>query len=145
MEPRTVLLVEDDAQDERLALRALRGVTAGSRVDVVRDGAEACDYLLRSGAYAGWSTRPLPAVILLDIKLPKLSGLDVLARLRQWKATRTIPVVMLTSSDDERDVVTSYELGANSYVRKPVEADAFSRAVRQLGLYWLDVNELPQI
>lgn len=142
-ETRRLLLVEDDPQDEQLTLRALHKANLGNPIDIVRDGAEALQYLFREGAYAGRPAHRQPAVVLLDLKLPKLSGLEVLERLRADARTRTLPVVILTSSDEQRDLVKSYELGANSYVRKPVEFAAFTEAVSQLGLYWLVLNELP--
>lgn len=143
MESRRVLLVEDNPQDEKLTLRALRNINVGNDIDVVRDGAEALDYLFQRNAYADRAGQPPPAVILLDIKLPKISGLDVLEALRANEATRNVPAVMLTSSDEDRDVIQSYLKGANSYVRKPVDAGEFSRAVAQLGMYWLILNEPP--
>lgn len=143
MDRRKVLLVEDNPQDEKLTLRALRQLNLGNGIDVVRDGDEALAYLLRRGAFALLASDPLPAVVLLDLKLPKLGGLDVLAALRAEEATRALPVVILTSSDDEHDVLQSYLGGANSYVRKPVDPGEFARAVAQLGLYWLILNEVP--
>lgn len=144
MDRRRVLLVEDNPQDERLTLRALRKLQLANEIDVVRDGAEALDYLYGTGAHAERAGQPLPAVVLLDIKLPKLSGIEVLARLRAESSTQTLPVVMLTSSDEDRDIVDSYRNGANSYVRKPVDAGEFVKTVAQLGLYWLALNELPR-
>ena len=143
MDSRKVLLVEDNPQDEKLTLRALRNIHVANDIDVVRDGAEALDYLLQRGAHADKAGQPLPAVVLLDIKLPKMDGIEVLAAIRADEALRTVPVVMLTSSDEDRDVIRSYMHGANSYVRKPVDAGEFSRAVAQLGLYWLILNEPP--
>ena len=143
MEQRKVLLVEDNPQDEKLTLRALRKLNLANEIDVVRDGAEALDYLWRRNAFAELRDEPLPAVVLLDIKLPKLSGIDVLGELRAHDATRILPVVMLTSSDEDRDMIASYRNGANSYVRKPVDAGEFAAAVGQLGVYWLALNELP--
>lgn len=140
---RKILLVEDNPQDEKLTLRALQKLQVVNEVDVVRDGAEALDYLWCRGAYADRAGKALPAVVLLDIKLPKLSGLDVLMQLRSEETTRTLPVVMLTSSDEEQDIVDSYRNGANSYVRKPVNAGEFADAVARLGLYWLALNEIP--
>lgn len=134
-EPKTILLVEDNADDEQLTLRAMRQSEVPNIIRVARDGAEAIDHLF--GASAG---RRLPDLILLDLKLPKISGLEVLAKIRQEPSTKTLPVVVLTSSDEERDIVESYQLGANSYIRKPVDFDEFIDAVRQLGLYWLSMN-----
>jgi two-component system, response regulator len=130
-----ILLVEDSEDDIELTLRALRRNEIRSRVEVARDGAAALDYL--------GSDAPLPAVVLLDLNLPKLSGLEVLERLRAHPRTRLLPVVILTSSRDEADLARGYALGANSYVRKPVDYDAFLEATRQLGRYWLQVNEAP--
>jgi CheY-like chemotaxis protein len=143
MDSRKVLLVEDNPQDEKLTLRALRNVHVANDIDVVRDGAEALDYLLQRGDHADKAGQPPPAVVLLDIKLPKMDGIEVLSAIRADEALRTVPVVMLTSSDEDRDVIRSYMHGANSYVRKPVDAAEFSRAVAQLGLYWLILNEPP--
>jgi CheY-like chemotaxis protein len=137
-----ILLVEDNPDDEELTIRALKKNKIGNRVDVVRDGVEALDYLFRTGPYAG-SNHGLPQLILLDLKLPKVDGLEVLRRLRENPRTRLAPVVVLTSSNEERDVVQSYVLGANSYIRKPVDFTQFTEAVRQLGTYWLVVNQGP--
>jgi CheY-like chemotaxis protein len=132
-----ILLVEDSEDDVELTLRALRRNAVQSRVEVARDGAAALDYLL------GESPAALPAVILLDLNLPKVSGLEVLERLRAHPRTRLVPVVILTSSREQADLLRGYSLGANSYVRKPVDYDAFQEAARQLGQYWLQVNEAP--
>lgn len=134
-EPKTILLVEDNADDEQLTLRAMRQSEVPNIIRVARDGAEAIDHLF--GANSG---KRVPDLILLDLKLPKISGLEVLERIRKEPATRTLPVVVLTSSDEERDIVESYQLGANSYIRKPVDFDEFIDAVKQLGLYWLSMN-----
>src|SRR5579884_3448004 len=134
-EPKTILLVEDNADDEQLTLRAMRQSEVPNIIRVARDGAEAIDHLF--GENAG---RRLPDLILLDLKLPKISGLEVLQKIRSEPSTRTLPVVVLTSSDEERDIVESYSLGANSYIRKPVDFDEFIDAVKQLGLYWLSMN-----
>jgi two-component system response regulator len=139
MNTKTILLVEDNPDDELLTLRALRANNLGNHVEVARDGAQALDYLLGEGHAA----RPLPELCLLDLKLPKIDGLEVLQRLRANPRTRGLPVVVLTSSREEQDIITSYELGANSYVRKPVDFEQFLEAVRQLGLYWLVLSELP--
>lgn len=132
----SILLVEDNPHDEALAIRALQQVGATDRIAVVRDGVEALDSLLGPGAGRG-----LPAVVLLDLKLPRVDGLEVLARLRADERTRLLPVVVLTSSDEPRDRTESYRLGANSYVRKPVEFDRFTETVQRVGLYWLGLNE----
>jgi len=134
-EPKTILLVEDNADDEQLTLRAMRQSDVPNIIRVARDGAEAIDALFGSGVNGR-----LPDLILLDLKLPKVSGLEVLQRIRSEERTRTLPIVILTSSDEERDIVESYNLGANSYIRKPVDFDEFIDAVRQLGLYWLAMN-----
>lgn len=134
-EPKTILLVEDNADDEQLTLRAMRQSDVPNIIRVARDGAEAIDALF--GATSG---SRLPDLVLLDLKLPKVSGLEVLQRIRSEAKTRTLPIVVLTSSDEERDIVESYNLGANSYIRKPVDFDEFIDAVRQLGLYWLSMN-----
>jgi two-component system, response regulator len=138
-----VLLVEDNADDELLTLRALRAHDLADEVVVARDGAEALDYLFGTGAYAGRDLAQMPRVALLDIKLPKLDGLEVLQRMRAAEATRYLPVIILTSSSEEEDLIQSYALGANSYIRKPVEYPLFMEAVRQLGQYWLVWNEVP--
>jgi CheY-like chemotaxis protein len=139
----TILLVEDNADDEELTLRALKKNNITNEVVVVRDGAEALDYLFATGNYNGRDTGILPQVVLLDLKLPKVDGLEVLARLRSDKRTKLLPVVILTSSIEEQDLLRGYDLGANSYVRKPVDFGQFTEAVRHLGLYWLLLNERP--
>lgn len=140
MDEKPILLVEDNPDDELLTLRALKKNNIANAIVVARDGVEALDYLFATGAQEG--QQPLrPQVILLDLKLPKVDGLDVLRRLREDEETKLLPVVVLTSSDDERDIVESYRLGANSYVRKPVDFEEFVAAVSQLGLYWLILNE----
>ena len=138
-----ILLVEDNPDDEALTLRALRKANVGNDVAIVRDGAEALDFLFGTGAHAGRDTSLLPQVVLLDLKLPKIDGLEVLRRIRADGRTKVLPVVILTSSDEERDRLQGYALGANSYVRKPVEFAQFAEAVRQLGLYWLVLNQPP--
>jgi two-component system response regulator len=143
MTEKTILLVEDNPDDELLTLRALRKNKILNEVTVVRDGAEALDYLFGVGEYAGRDTREMPQVVLLDLKLPKLDGLEVLRRLRAEELTRRLPVVVLTSSDEEQDILASYDLGANSYVRKPVEFHQFIDALGQLGLYSLVLNQPP--
>jgi two-component system, response regulator len=140
---RTILIVEDNPDDEEFTLRALHRAKVTNEIVVTRDGAEAVDYLYGTGAYAGRDPKALPAVVLLDLKLPKMSGLDVLRRMRSEPATRFTPVVILTSSSEEEDMLRSYEFGANSYVRKPVEFADFANAVARLGVYWMLLNELP--
>ncbi|MDI6696918.1 MAG: response regulator [Anaerolineales bacterium] len=141
--PRAILLVEDNPDDEELTLMALKDSRLLNPIVVAHDGVEALDYLFGQGVYAMQGAAPLPAVILLDLKLPRLSGLEVLERLRADPRTALIPVVVLTSSSEEEDILNSYRRGANSFVRKPVIFDRFADAVRQLGLYWLLLNELP--
>ena len=143
MNEKTILLVEDNPQDEALTLRALRRGNLVNRVDVARDGQQALDYLFKEGEFAGREDHALPAVILLDIGLPRLSGLEVLERLRTDPRTSLLPVVILTSSDDDRDRLRSYENGANSFVRKPVNFADFAETVARLGVYWLATNEPP--
>ena len=140
---RLILLVEDNDDDVELTLRALRRNRVANRVDVVRDGAEALDYLFATGSYSGRDARDTPNLVLLDLKLPKVGGLEVLERLRADPRTRRLPVVILTSSNVESDLARSYDLGANSYIRKPVDFTQFMEAVNQLGLYWLVLNEAP--
>jgi len=144
MTPKTLLLVEDNPQDELLTLRALRRANLANRIDVVRDGQQALDYLFREGEFADRNDPELPTVVLLDINLPRLSGLEVLERLRADTRTRLLPVIVLTSSDDELDRLRSYENGCNSFVRKPVEFGEFAEIVARLGVYWLATNEPPQ-
>ncbi|MGE5642575.1 MAG: response regulator [Byssovorax cruenta] len=138
-----ILLVEDNADDEALTLRALNKSKIANTIVVVRDGAEALDYLFCTGPYADRNPLDLPQVILLDLKLPKVDGLEVLRRLRAEPRTHMLPVVILTSSKEEQDLVNAYSNGANSYVRKPVDFNQFVEAIRQLGLYWLVLNEAP--
>jgi len=139
-----MLLVEDNQQDELLTLRALRKVNLANQVEVVRDGQQALDYLFGEGEFADRAGRELPAVVLLDINLPRVGGLDVLARLRADARTRLVPVVILTSSDEQRDRLRSYEGGCNSFVRKPLEFSDFAQTVAQLGIYWVATNEPAQ-
>lgn len=139
----TILLVEDNADDEELTLRAFKKSKVLNQVEVVRDGVEALDYLFATGVHAERDPKALPAVILLDLKLPKLGGLEVLRRVRADERTRRIPVVVLTSSNEEKDILSSYGLGANSFVRKPVDFAQFMEAAQQLGMYWLVMNEPP--
>jgi two-component system response regulator len=145
MTSKTILLVEDNPDDEVLTLRALKKNNITNEVVVARDGAEALDYLFGTGRYAGRDTSRQPQVTLLDLKLPKVDGLEVLKRLRADDRTKLLPIVILTSSNEEQDRLRGYGLGANSYVRKPVDFDQFIEAVRQLGLYWLLINERPPV
>jgi two-component system response regulator len=140
-----ILLVEDNPDDEALVLRALRKNHVKNRVIVARDGPEALDYLFAKGAFAGRGATEDPQVVLLDLKLPKLDGLEVLRCLRADERTKLLPVVILTSSSEEKDLVSGYALGANSYVVKPIEFHEFSEAVRQLGLYWMLLNQPPKL
>jgi two-component system, response regulator len=137
-----ILLVEDNPDDEALTLRAFRKNNIQNEVVIARDGVEALDYLFGTGAYTGRDLTIMPQIILLDLKLPKIDGLEVLQRLRADPRTRLLPVVILTSSKEQQDLIEGYSLGANSYVRKPVDFTQFIEAVRQLGLYWLVLNEL---
>jgi len=140
---RTILLVEDNPDDELLTLRALQRNRVINPVSIVRDGVEALDFMFAEGQYAHRNSNDLPAVILLDLKLPKLDGLEVLRRLRNDERTCLVPIVILSTSSEERDIYTSYTLGANSYVRKPVDFEQFTEAVGRIGAYWLQVNEAP--
>lgn len=140
---KNLLLVEDNPDEEALMLRALQQNRFENEVVVAHDGAEALDYLFGAGAYANRDTRVTPAVVLLDMNLPKVGGLEVLRRVRLDTRTKLIPIVILTSSNEKRDLMTSYSLGANSYVRKPVDFGQFVELVRQLGRYWLSLNEIP--
>jgi two-component system response regulator len=140
---KVILLVEDNPDDEALTLRALKKNNILNEVIVARDGIEALDYLFATGAHAGREVSDSPQVILLDLKLPKMDGLEVLRQLRADERTRLFPVVVLTTSSEDRDILSSYELGANSYIRKPVDFEQFMEAVRQLGLYWLVLNMAP--
>jgi two-component system response regulator len=142
MSERTILLVEDNPNDEALTLRALRKNNINDRVVVARDGAEALDYLFGTGAYHDRNPTDVPRVVLLDLKLPKVDGLEVLRRLRANARTKLLPVVILTSSNEERDLVAGYGSGANSYIRKPVDFTEFAETVRHLGRYWLQLNEV---
>jgi len=144
MKVRTILLVEDTRQDELLILRALKKINLANEVNVVRDGQQALDYLFREGEFTGRAGLDLPTVVLLDVNLPRVSGLEVLERLRADPRTRLLPLVILTSSDEERDRLRSYETGANSFVRKPLDFAEFAETVARLGIYWLATNEPPQ-
>jgi hypothetical protein len=138
---RVILLVEDNLQDEMLVLRALRRAHVANRIDVVRDGQQVLDYLFRQGDYSTREGPDLPTVVLLDISLPRLTGLEVLTRLRADPRTRLLPVVILTSSDEDADRLASYESGANSFVRKPLAFAEFAETVARLGVYWVATNE----
>jgi CheY-like chemotaxis protein len=143
MSEKKILVVEDNPDDEEFTLRALGRANVTNEIVVVRDGGEALDYLFCTGAFADRDINDRPAVVLLDLKLPKLSGIEVLQRMRAKVETRLVPVVILTSSSEEEDKLNSYASGANSYVRKPVEFAAFADAVAKLGIYWLLINETP--
>ncbi len=143
MNNKQILLVEDNPDDVALTMRALKKNNIANEVIVAKDGVEALDYLFGTGASEGRSARKTPAVVLLDLKLPKIDGLEVLERIRKDERTKLTPVVILTSSKEEQDLIKGYRLGANSYIRKPVDFIQFSEAVRQLGLYWLILNEAP--
>ncbi len=143
MESARILLVEDNPDDVELTLRAFRKHNLGNNVAVVRDGQEALDYIFAKGPYAERSPDQNPDLILLDLNLPKLSGLDVLRAVRAKPATKRIPVVILTTSDDQNDIASGYELGTNSYIRKPVDFDKFSVTVKELGTFWLNLNVPP--
>lgn len=140
---KTILLVEDNPDDEMLTLRAMKKNKILNEIVVARDGSEALDYIFGTGKYEGRDVADSPQLILLDLNLPKIGGLEVLKRIREDSRTRLYPVVILTSSREERDLVESYKLGANSYIRKPVDFNQFIEAVQQLRLYWLVLNELP--
>ncbi len=143
MEDKLILLIEDNPDDQALTLRALKKNNIGNRVVIRQDGAEALDFLFCQGADVGRDPRDMPNVILLDLKLPKIDGLEVLRRIRANERTRLLPVVILTSSKEEQDMIQGYGYGANSYVRKPIDFNQFVEAVNQLGLYWLVLNEPP--
>lgn len=145
MNKKIILLVEDEPNDVKLTLRALRKGNILNEVITACDGVEALDYLFGTGRYAGRDLTVMPVVILLDLKLPKIDGLEVLQRLRADERTKLLPVVILTSSKEEQDIINGYRLGANSYIRKPVDFIQFSKAVQQLGLYWLLLNEPPPV
>jgi len=144
MSTKAILLVEDNPDDEDLVLRSLRKANIANEVVVARDGSEALEKLFGNGG-ADFNAARMPALVLLDLKLPKINGIEVLRRIRDRPETRYLPVVILTSSSEDEDIVRSYEHGANSYVRKPVDFNEFAAAVRQLGLYWLILNNVPEI
>lgn len=144
MNGKNLLLVEDNEQDELLIIRALQRAHVANAIDVVRDGQQALDFLFREGEFSGRPGTDLPTVVLLDISLPRLSGLEVLERLRTDRRTACLPVVMLTSSDEPRDRAKAYALGCNSFVQKPVEFAAHADTLARLGIYWLAINEPPQ-
>ena len=141
----TILLVEDNPDDQKLTLRALKKNNIANDIVIAEDGAQALDYLFGRGQFAGRDVGDRPALVLLDLKLPKVDGLSVLAQVRSDERTKMVPVVVLTSSAEEQDLVKSYELGVNSYVRKPVDFGEFIEATRQLGVYWLMLNEQPRM
>lgn len=143
MESQIILLVEDNSDDEELTLRAMKQQNVRNDVVVARDGAEALDYLFGTGSYVGRDVNDRPEVVLLDLKLPKVDGLEVLRRIRKDERTKILPVVILTSSKEEEDIINSYSLGANSYIQKPVDFGQFAKAIKQLGLYWMVLNVPP--
>lgn len=143
MKSKTILLVEDNPNDRELTLHAFENGHIGNEVALANDGVEALDFLFCEGRHARRDPSLMPAVVLLDLKLPKIDGLEVLRRIRADARTRLLPVVILTSSKEEQDLLNGYSLGANSYIRKPVDFDKFNEAIRQLGLYWLVMNEAP--
>ncbi len=145
MYKKIIMLVEDNPDDEALTIRALKKNNILNEVVIARDGVEALDYLFGEGSYEGRDTNIMPEVILLDLKLPKINGLEVLKRIRSDSRTKLQPVVILTSSKEDKDIIDSYGLGANSYIRKPVDFDQFTEAIKQLGLYWLVVNVAPPV
>jgi two-component system response regulator len=140
---KTILLVEDNESDELLTTHALNQARLADTIDVVRDGQEALDYLFARGAHAGRDPRQLPTLVLLDLALPRLDGLDVLKAIRADERTQRLPVVVLTSSNEQEDIVRSYDLGANAYVRKPVDFTQFTQTIGTLGLFWIVLNEAP--
>ena len=143
MSNRHILLVEDNPDDVKLTLKALERERIANSVEIATDGVEAIEYLFATGKFAGRDTSIMPQVILLDLKMPRMDGLEVLQRIRSEEKTKLLPVVILTTSNEDRDRIESYKLGANSYIRKPVDFRQFAEAVRQLGLYWLVINEAP--
>ena len=145
MKEKIVLLVEDNPDDITLTLRALKKNSIFNEVVVAKDGVEALDYLFGTGIYAGRDTSVMPVVTLLDLKLPKIDGFEVLKRVRSNERTKLIPIVILTSSKEDDDIINGYSLGANSYIRKPVDFEQFTEAIRELGLYWILINEPPPV
>ena len=145
MTEKIILLVEDNPDDVELTIRAFKKNNIGNKVIVAKDGVEALDYLFGTGLHAKRDMKDLPVVILLDLKLPRIDGLEVLKSIRQNELTRLLPVVILTSSAEEKDKINGYKMGANSYIRKPVEFDQFVKAIKHLGLYWLIWNEPPPL
>lgn len=145
MKNKVILLVEDNEKDEILTIRALESCRIANQIIVARDGVEALDYLFGTGKHKSRDTSNLPQLVLLDLKMPKLDGLQVLRRLRADSRTRFLPVVIFTSSSEQEDMIKSYELGANSYVRKPIDFKEFADATRQLGMYWLLLNDIPPV
>ena len=143
MKDKVILLVEDNPDDVELTKLAFEKNNIANKVIVAKDGVEALDYMFGTGLYAGRDVKDIPVVVLLDLKLPRIDGLEVLKSIRQNEFTRLTPVVILTSSAEEKDVINGYKLGANSYIRKPVQFDQFTDAIKHLGLYWLVWNELP--
>ena len=143
MSKKHILLVEDNPDDEALALRALKKSNVANEIAIARDGVEALDYIFCEGEYSDRNIHQQPVVVLLDLKLPKVDGLEVLKRIKDDDRTRRMPVVIMTSSSEEQDIASSYDYGANSYIRKPVDFNQFTEAVAQLGLYWLVMNEVP--
>ena len=143
MNNQPILLVEDNPDDEALALRAFKKINISNKIVVARDGVEALDYVFATGIHADRDASESPSIVLLDLKLPKVDGLEVLRRIRENELTKILPVVILTSSKEEQDIVRGYNFGANSYVRKPIDFNEFVNAVSQLGVYWLLMNEFP--
>ena len=143
MKNKRILLVEDNPDDQELTMRALKKNNIGNEIVLAKDGQEAIDYLFGKGTYSSRDMSEMPQIVLLDIKLPKVDGIEVLKQIRADKRTKMLPVVILTSSKEEKDMVDSYNFGANSYIRKPVDFNQFTESVRQLGLYWLVLNETP--
>jgi two-component system response regulator len=139
-----ILLVEDNPHDAEMTIRSLRKVNLANKLVHLKDGAEALDFIFAKGAFAGRQIENKPKVILLDIKMPKVDGIEVLRQIKSNDITKTIPVVIMTSSKEEQDIITSYNLGVNSYVVKPVDFEGFAKAVAELGFYWLMINELPE-
>lgn len=144
MREKLILLVEDNSDDAELTCRALGKSNVLNRVDVVSDGRQALDYLMHLGEYKDLDSDHCPELVLLDLKLPKIDGLEVLKAIREYEPTKLLPIVMLTSSDEECDMVESYSLGANSFIRKPVDFQQFTQAINHLGLYWLVLNSTPK-